>query len=183
MEHLREAISSPSRSNVPRSLDDEMLSSMKQQHTLELSALQSQIRTLETSLFNAEARGHAMQKELTALQDKWTQRSFSPASHQSRPSSRNDLRRSLKGSNASLSRSLVDQKLSPEARHKRKVSLSMLKARIESESVARVSSRPPSRALSPLHEPPEGRPVHRPQFLDESHVFWCHSCRGDLVVL
>jgi hypothetical protein len=25
--------------------------------------------------------------------------------------------------------------------------------------------------------------VHRPQFLDDSHVFWCHACSGDLVIL
>lgn len=174
-----------------------MISSLRQQHSLELSTLKSQIRTLETSLFEAEAREHAMQKQVTALENQliYPPRSFSPANH-SRPSSRADSHRMRPSPKPSalavpLSRSIFDQTLSPETRHKRKVSLSMLKARIESEAAAAAaaSSHSLSRGLSPVPEPrPQSRPAsrlhhHRPQFLDESHVFWCHSCRGDLVVL
>ncbi|KAK0466295.1 uncharacterized protein EV420DRAFT_1617576 [Desarmillaria tabescens] len=118
-------------------------------------------------------------------------RSFSPIP--SRPSSR--------GSAIDPAPSvfqLAPRGLSPETRHKRKVSLSMLKARIESESAAGLFH-PASRNLSPVpsesshgrdsqpSSPPPNHPHHhptpRPQFLDDSHVFWCHSCRGDLVIL
>lgn len=212
IERLREAISSPTKTDAPRSLDDEVFSSLKQQHALELSALQSQVRALETSLFDTEARAHSMQKQISALEDQVAhppRRPFSPGIP-SRPSSRGtaDMQRrpSLGSQRPSsnlappLSRSVFDQSLSPETRHKRKVSLSMLKARIESEAAAAaatVTSHPPSRALSPvLSLPTNGSgsqsisppPImvhhhHRPQFLDDSHVFWCHSCRGDLVIL
>lgn len=197
IQRLHEAVSSPS-TDAPQSLDDELIGSLRQQHALDLSAAQSQIRALENIIFDGEAKAHALQKQINALQDQVSQlqsarvvqRSFSPIP--SRPAS--DLGRSSFGSHRPsnpppLSRSVFDQNLSPETRHKRKVSLSMLKARIDSEVAA--TSRPPSRALSPVHSEPRSNPalppshhtIHRPQFLDESHVFWCHSCQGDLVIL
>ena len=227
---LREAVSSPlkSDSDAPRSLDAELLSSLRQQHALDLSAAQSQIRALENSVFDAEARAHALQKQVAALEDQLAhsrsrppsrlgQRSFSPS--QFRPSSRSgsqtDLRRSSFGSqrpNKSnlappLSRSIFDHNLSAETRHKRMVSLSMLKARIDSEVQVTTRSRASSRAssvqaLSPVpslpgqesgqlpdsprshtHSHGGTQAAHRPQFLDDSHVFWCHACTGDLVIL
>ena len=82
--------------------------------------------------------------------------------------------------------------LSVEARHKRRVSLGMLKARIDSEAAATTRNLSPVVKHSPL--PAVVEPAYSPsplsslsprhsQFLDESHVFWCHSCQGDLVVL
>ncbi|KAF5385243.1 hypothetical protein D9615_001137 [Tricholomella constricta] len=212
--HLREAVSSPTRADGPQSLDDELLSSLRQQHALDLSSAQSQIRALENSVFDANARAHALQKQVSALEDQLArpqpssrlgQRSFSPVPSALRPSSRNsDLRRSSIGSHPPpLARSIFDQNMSPETRHKRLISLSMLKARIDSEvdvTVSRPSSRASSvRGLSPvrsvagsLTSTPHihsrsnsraGHVGHRPQFLDDSHVFWCHSCTGDLVIL
>lgn len=212
IERLRETVSSPSANDAPRSLDAEMLSSLRQQHALDLSAAQSQIRALETSVFEAQAKSHTWQKQVSSLEDellqlrsvpRGTHRPFSPGIP-SRSSSRAhdhvDLRRasftSHRPNNAvpPLSRSFFEQNLDPETRHKRKVSLSMLKARIDSELA--VTPHPPSRALSPVPSLPTvrepisqplsptiGHSFHRPQFLDESHVFWCHSCRGDLVIL
>lgn len=216
LSHLRDAASaSASPKDTSRSLDDEMLSSLRQQHALDMSAAQSNIRTLETSVFEAEAKVHSLQKHVSTLEDQLqqtrsvsraAQRPFSPGIP-SRPSSRvldhGDLRRASFGSHRSagnlappLSRLAFDQGLTPETRHKRRVSLGMLKARIESEvAAAAVGSHPPSRAVTPapplstVREPiseefsPPIHSFHRPQFLDESHVFWCHSCRGDLVVL
>ena len=207
IERLREiAINSAPASGAPRSLDYEMLNSLQQQRDLDLSAAQSKNRALETAVFEAQAKAHSLQKQLHALQEQMAQtrpesragrRSFSPG-NPSRPSSRNvnhtDLRRASFGSRRPsnlvpppLARSVFDVGLSPDTRHKRQISLSMLKARIDSERA--VGSHPPSRALSPvaslatIAEPPSHRSFHRPQFLDESHVFWCHSCDGDLVVL
>ena len=192
-----EQLQNNSTSGKPRSLNDEFVDSLRQQHALDLSAAQSQIRALEDSVFSAEAKAHALQKQVVFLEDQLRHgpRSFSPVS---RPASRNetDLRRASFGSHrntnlapSSLARPIFDHELSPETVHKRKISLSMLKVRMESEMVPQ----PPSRALSPVQSAPGGsRPttptmeevIHRrPQFLDDSHVFWCSSCRGDLVIL
>lgn len=189
-------MSSPS-TDTPQSLDDddELIGSLRQQHALDLSAAQSQIRAMENIIFDGEAKAHALQKQINALQDQVSQlqsarvaqRSFSPMP--SRPASRSSFGSHRPSNPPPLSRSVFDQNLSPETRHKRKVSLSMLKARIDSEVEA--TSRPPSRALSPVHSesrsnaasPLSHHTIHRPQFLDESHVFWCHSCQGDLVIL
>ncbi|KAI9444939.1 hypothetical protein H4582DRAFT_866374 [Lactarius indigo] len=216
--HSASSSSSPS----SPSLDKEMMNALKQQHRLELSAAQSQIRALQSSVFEAEARAHSFQKQLSQSEDQLAQlrvasaqRPFSPTP--SRPSSRqrgrsDDLRRASLSSSQQQRRggpppspapSAFGVNLSPETRHKRKVSLGMLKARIDSEMAAAViPSVPASRATSPLHhhasaaadldnaspmDPHVANDAHslhkRSQFLDESHIFWCHSCRGELVVL
>ncbi|KAJ6520274.1 hypothetical protein C8R45DRAFT_1058402 [Mycena sanguinolenta] len=204
IERLREAVSSPAKED-PLSLDHELVSSLRQQHALDLSAAQSQIRALENTVFDAEAKSHALRKQVSALEDLLAQTRSAVAAHRalspsipstSRPASRAASVRTNLGA-PPLVRSVFDQNLTPETRHKRKVSLSMLKARIDSEVAAHAlaqNSRPPSRALSPVQSadgpdrptsPPSRAPApfHRPQFLDDSHVFWCHSCRGDLVIL
>lgn len=224
----------------PSSLDKEMMNALKQQHRLELSAAQSQIRALQSSVFEAEARAHSFQKQLSQSEDQLAQlraasthvgahRPFSPQAqlqqqHPSRPSSRqrnrsDELRRASlsqrRGSGgvpvpaaaaAAGGGSTFGANLSPETRHKRKVSLGMLKARIDSEIMAAavIPSVPASRGTSPLihhhvsaaadlhkasplldpHATNDAHSLHkRSQFLDESHIFWCHSCRGELVVL
>ncbi len=165
---------------APPSLDDEMLSSLRQTHALELSAAQSRIRSLESAIFDAEARAHELQKQVTILEDQ-RPAVFTPSPVPSRPSSR--------GAAAAIipprSR-VIEQNLSAETRHKRTVSLSMLKARIEREgggggANGRLS---PVMSVSSLHSHDVGEHHHaRPQFLDDSQVFWCASCRGDLVIL
>jgi len=185
-------------SDAPRSLDNEMLSSIRQQHAIEISAATSQIRALENTIFDKDSANHKLQKQLNSVEERLMQlqsssrRPLSPVSV--RPASRaleNDLRRSSFGSHrpnpAPLSRTIFDHNISLETVHKRKVSLSMLKARIDSE-VKTSHSQPPSRALSPVYSESGSRisgphHIHRPQFLDESHVFWCHSCHEDLVIL
>ena len=184
--------SSSTSAGGPSSLDEEMISTIRQQQTLELSAAQSRIRALETSLFDADARSHALQRQLNALELDQRRQSFS--STPPRPSSRgstSDLRKASfvphKPSNLAATPVLsLEEQLSPETRHKRKVSLSMLKARIQSEATASHL-----RALSPVlsvhsDESSSTHRHHQPvrsQFLDDSHIFWCSSCRGDLVIL
>lgn len=116
-------------SSAPRSLDDEMIGSLKQQHMLELSTLQATIRDLNTSLFDAEARTHALQKQNNTLAEQLSHR---PIPHRSsspipRPSSRTGTRERSGLAAPPLSRSVFDHNLSPAMRHKREVSLSMLK--------------------------------------------------------
>lgn len=210
IEHLR---TSSSDEAAPRSLDDEMISALRVQHAMDLSNANSQIRILETTVFEAQAKSHSLQKQINILEDQLAQqrstsratsRPFSPGVP-GRPSSRTlnpvDLRRGSfthKSSNLAppSPRTVFDVGLSPETRHKRQVSLGMLKARIDSEVAASASGYPSSRQLSPV---PQGNEVsgqepdspswhaqhihRRPQFMDESHIFWCHSCDGELVIL
>ena len=249
IDQLRAELSTAAASPSSPSLDKEMMNALKQQHRLELSAAQSQIRSLQTNIFEAEARAHSFQRQLSQSEDQLAQlRVLSSSSglaalppqplpsasqssllsphvatqlivdHPPRPSSRarnnsEDLRRTSltqqqrRGSGNSNSNiplgaahPAFGTNLSPETRHKRKVSLGMLKARIDSEMMATAAagSVPPSRVASPLHaaepadrgssmDPHTTNSVQgshkRAQFLDESHIFWCHSCRGELVVL
>ncbi|CCM03768.1 uncharacterized protein FIBRA_05915 [Fibroporia radiculosa] len=214
IENLRQTNSVPS-TPASQSLDEEMVSALKQQHALEISAAQSQIRSLETVVFEADARAHSLQKQVAALEDQVVHlRSSSRASARSpvprRPSVRpvdisDDLRRASFVSHrpshlaATPTTPSAFDGLSLEAQHKRRVSLSMLKARMDSEVAAStgLTPRTPSRLGSPaqrtatLPSVPEPlspvvlSPVHmrKPQFMDDAHIFWCHCCQGDLVIL
>ncbi|KAJ3721940.1 hypothetical protein C8R42DRAFT_668875 [Lentinula raphanica] len=142
-------------------------------------------------------------KQVAALEDQLAgyqtdpKRAFSPLAGAlpSRPSSR---AQSIAGSHptkpSALARSAIEHNLSPETRHKRKTSLTMLKARIESELAAASAHSQNARPLSPVQSESslgQGSNTgsiyphhkHRLQFMDDSHVFWCSSCRGDLVIL
>ena len=205
IEELRDLVISPA-SDAPRSLDDELLNSIRQQHAIEISAATSQVRALENTVFDKETMIHKLQKHVAGLEEQAAQlraaASASAAARRSplpsRPASRalleGDLRRaslsSPRAASAALprARALLEHNMSPATLHKRQVSLSMLRARIESEAQA------PSRALSPVQSDGHSRASsvagashahghHRPQFLDEAHVFWCHACQGDLVIL
>lgn len=175
-------------------LDAEVLAALRQQHALELSAAQSEIRTLESAVYDAERTALALQRQVGALQDELAHlRAARPAPRA------DDLRRASFGSVRSggparpLSPPSSFEGLSAETRHKRRVSLSMLKARIDSEAAAaRASPKLRASALPTVVEPPSapgtpraGSPQQqrKTQFLDDSHIFWCHSCRGDLVIL
>lgn len=189
---------------------------------MELSSATSQVRALEHTVFEKESAVHKLQTHVARLEEQLAQlRAGGAPSRLSglspRPASRalgsdaDDLRRASFGARRgspqpppALPRALFGgQNMSAETLHKRKVSLSMLKARIESEAPV-VAAAAVSRALSPVQS--EGAPSrghsrassavaghrphghghghgHRPQFLDESHVFWCHACQGDLVIL
>jgi hypothetical protein len=214
VERLRDTLSTMSSSMPSGSLNEEMLNAYQQQHELELSSAQSQIRALELRAYEADDKAHSLQRHASALEDELTQlraasqngsaTAYSPTS--ARPASRghgDDLRRTSMmtarrptGLSTGPPRSSLDYSLSPETRHKRRISLIMLKARMESERATAMASAPPSRMMSPaiphLHkhsstlpkliEPDTGL-SKRSHFLDESHIFWCHSCRGDLVIL
>ena len=175
-----------------------MLSSLRQQHALDLSAATAQVRALEHTIYDKERVNHTLQKQVNTLEEQLVQlrsnypgqRAFSPIPRPSSRATESDRRISI-GSRRSgpppLSRSVFDHAMSLETLHKRKVSLSMLKARIDSE-VKAMPSQSPSRALSPVHSDTDSHTItshlRRPQFLNETHdVFWCHSCNGDLVIL
>ncbi|KAF8583620.1 hypothetical protein K439DRAFT_1203510 [Ramaria rubella] len=213
-------------------LGDEVLSAVRQQHALDLSTAHSRIRALETEVFDAQAAAHSFQRRVAALEDELLQsrvhtRTRTPPPRSSSFGLADSRRHSVSSTRphtpSSLSRvstpmhprPVYEDNLSAETRHKRKISLGMLKARIESERAAaehaqgltlsRVASpsplarvviaeaeedgaRTPRTTGSEVHSTSHshsgtGTGKRAGQFLDETHVFWCHSCRGDLVVL
>ncbi|KAI0692962.1 hypothetical protein BC835DRAFT_1276803 [Cytidiella melzeri] len=222
----------PTAAGAANALGDEILSAMRQQHELELSEAQSEIRSLETAVYEAESHALAMQRQVAALETQLS-RPNSRTSHQQRPSipparfssnrinttivdnhyhrhPSDDLRRasfsSVRNANAnhhvhptrSTSPPSAFEGLSAETRHKRRVSLGMLKARIDSEAAAAAAAAQSWRTSSPVQKhhpglptvvelPPPSSTAFSPKrttvYLDDSHVFWCHSCKGDLVIL
>lgn len=174
------ASASQSNSNPTRSLDEELLSSLRQQRAFELSAATSQIRALENIIFDKDSTIHDLQKLVNELEGSSvkTNPPSVPKPPDDNGASFSPFHIPVPSLPTPLARTVFDQTLTPETFHKRKVSLNMLKARMESE--ARASAISPTHSHRIISRPSS---VVNPQFLDESHVFWCHSCSGDLVIL
>ncbi|KAF8516098.1 hypothetical protein JB92DRAFT_3095731 [Gautieria morchelliformis] len=184
-----------------------------QQHALHLSIAHSRIRALETEVFEAQAATHTFQRRVTALEAELVQlntshtgrfRPFDPSfpAEDSRRHSLSSTRPHTPSSLRSLivPRAVYDENLSAATRHKRKIhGLSSMAIAEADESLEMhrgertprkgSDARSPS-VLSEANSQPQsnlelvgGKGKRPAQFLDESHVFWCHSCRGDLVVL
>ncbi|KAG8930298.1 hypothetical protein FRC01_002964 [Tulasnella sp. 417] len=215
---LEEANLRASRLNSPvapsgTNLNEEIMEAQAQQHALELSTAQSQIRALETSLFQEQAKTHSLQRRITTLEGelqttKMQTANASPHKPASpRTSSLNNLRRvssptpGARNSGELQRRSVpstyrpvtqipvLDDSLSPDVRHKRKISLGMLKARIDSEMALKVplaltpstAGTPRLGTLSELNESsphPTKKAAQLPQFGDETHVFCSATLRG-----
>lgn len=205
---LRQAGPSP-QSPLPssQSLDDEVKGALTQQLELDLSDAQSTIRSLESSLYDAEANYLSLQKHVATVEDELTHlRSAVKAQRPSyanrmSPSARrsDDLRRTSFASQRSNDTprlppsALIDETLPPATRHQRHISLAMLQARMYSEAEAATinaaaSKTSKSSATGHGHSAASSMDssvlsLRWPQFLDESHVFWCATCKGDLIVL
>ncbi|KIM33049.1 hypothetical protein M408DRAFT_20362 [Serendipita vermifera MAFF 305830] len=219
LEQLRSE-ANPTSAKTPRglhqrsgSLDKEMFES---DGTFELSAARSKIRTLETTVFQEQAKAHNLRKHVSSLEEELHRLRRTSRSRHETPSIHSPAtsHADLPVSNA------LDSALPLDVQHKRKISLSMLRARIDGEAALShshgklgASPRPgvPRKLSSTLgtmeeepseHDMDERAPLRndpgpsgstsvlikrperpRPQFLDDSHVFWCSCCRGDLVVL
>jgi chromosome segregation ATPase len=189
LQQLQHHLDSLSTNGSLGSLNEEMRADYEQQHELEQSTAQSRIRALESAAFEHEANAHALQKRIAAQEDELARlRATSPV--RSRPSSRNaDLRRQtlgnrrVSGLGAAASpppqpRRSLDYSMSPEMKAKRQEALRHLQARMEREKTSASARSPSSPSFADGSVPPI-----RPHFLDEMHIFWCHSCRDDLVIL
>ncbi|KIJ24400.1 hypothetical protein M422DRAFT_274842 [Sphaerobolus stellatus SS14] len=160
----------------------------------------SRIRELETKVFDAQAETYVFQRRITQLEDKLLQLRASKSALATPSSERQSFNSVRPHTKVLASRPVYEDNLSAETRHKRRVSLSMLKARIESErAVMAATLRSPALSQIPIEEGEEGAStpksehslVHlhdgfvrrQPDVFDDMHVFWCHLCKGDLVVL
>lgn len=175
LERLRDSLISPSQANAPNSFGNEVLESARQ---LDLSAAHQRIRSLEDAVYASDARAHNLQRHVAMLEQQLAGRTAVVQRAISPPTGRASFG-SSRGPAPALSVSPLDEGLSEETRHKRHVSLSMLKARMDSERAA-AAVHGGSRPGTPLQA---ARRAHRPQFLDENHIFWCSACKGDLVIL
>ncbi|OCB85561.1 hypothetical protein A7U60_g7208 [Sanghuangporus baumii] len=198
----------PSTSPLPssKSLDDEVKGAITQQLELEVSNTKSTIRSLESSLYDAEAKYLSLQKHVASMEDELAhlrtlakrQRSVHAPRSSASVRHSDELRRSSFASQRSnnLSRlppsAIIDEGLPPATRHRRHISLAMLQARMYSEAeaasshAATKSSKTAASGPGHSHTPSVDSSVlslRWPQFLDESHVFWCATCKGDLIVL
>src|SRR6266540_3198863 len=118
---------------------------MRQQHSLDLSAATSQIRALENTIFDKDTEIHVLQKRINDLEDQMNQQRSSiwyPPHPTSRASNRNEHSWVTSSPQLNLpsplARTVFDQAITPETLHKRKVSLTMLKARLDSEARATI---------------------------------------------
>jgi chromosome segregation ATPase len=121
-------------------LDQEFLDSLHTQHALDLSTARSQIRSLETSLYTTEQRAITSERSITDLQSQLSILQHTLSQAQARESlsvATPSMSRRSSGNNEPqkefepLSKRAVDADLPPASRHARRVSLSMLKARMD----------------------------------------------------
>ena len=189
--------------NASQEAESDSLASLKSAHALELSQHAEKIRSLETSLHGAESRVHQLSRQLTDLQSQ-------PYANSPGESSSRGLFFSDDGVGAEGRSPLgrgprptgVDALLPAHVRHKRQVSLSALKARMEPRrsysqtsgpagSLANVpegndevgrggSASSTSGAATPEIKKGFGAGHRRMQFGDEI-VFCCPACEGDLI--
>ncbi|KAF8604026.1 hypothetical protein BDV93DRAFT_472434 [Ceratobasidium sp. AG-I] len=175
---------------------------------LELSTMRSRIRALEAEAFEAQSREHALQRQLAKLHEEAEQFGISvpgkrrgqlgTSSHRTsgeQENTRSGVGSAHAGTPSSTTPanrlSVLDASLTPETRHKRAVSLNMLRARIISEMASGASGVSPNIRLASVGEEqssvrhsfdgPSNNLVNGAD--DEAHVFWCSACEGELVVL
>lgn len=165
------------------SLNDEVQSAVKQEHEFELSAAQSKIRSLETSVFGAEAQARALQKQVAAMEDEIARLR---AERQSMNHARRSFssQRTMEGDRMPPS-DLIDRNLPPATQQQRQIALTMLQQRMygEAESVVLAKASDATNGLS-FATSVDSAALRWPQFLDDSHVFWCATCKSpDLIVL
>ena len=177
---------------------------MSAAHSLEISQHAERVRTLEKYLHTSTSRVHSLSRQLTELQTAYAaavkdndQNGFSPRASSSRGLFLSPDEDSIKSPPLPPSRPIgVDALLPASVRHKRQVSLSALKARMQ-PSYARPPHSPTKiesvvEGEEPKDESRKGstpslralglRGAVRKQFGDEI-VFCCPACEGDLVTL
>lgn len=193
----------PEADTTSSSLDNEVQSAMKHEHELALSNAQSRIRSLETSVFDAENQNRTLQKKIAELESELSQLRTNAISHTppfpprgaSGRHSDEHGRRSFTSQRSNdfvhlPPSALIDRNLPAATRHQRHLSLAMLQARMYSEAESVVMSKMQQAAdkqqvnATSIATTVDSAALHWPQFLDESHVFWCSTCKSpDLIVL
>lgn len=179
---------------------EEAIDDLQSSHAIEVGQRDSRIRQLEQELHAETSRAHSMAKNITDIQAEFASLR-SQADNISLPSpsiSRRPLNSprtssfTPTGPSIAVPAASIDASLPPSMRHKRHVSLAMLKARMSGPppSLTRESS---TAIMSVVSEDDgeEERAEHQvahvngrfaSQISDEA-VFWCPQCVGGLITL
>jgi hypothetical protein len=138
------------------------------QHALEISNYGSKLRSIESALHAESSRSHSLSKQITDLQAELMEAKRQQQQRDLHPSTSLSYR-------LAPTTTMIDEKLPPSVRQKRRTALALLKARLSAAS----SSAPGTPSNEADHRPDHS---FRSQ-LSEDAVFWCPCCDGDLISL
>ena len=179
---------------------DEAMAAMQSQHVMEISERDSAVRRAEDDVHQQTKKVHGMSKQIGDLEQELASLRAQLAtagelsSNPGNATPRSDGQRSatfavpIPAQIAPPSAS-IDASLPPSMRHKRQVSLAMLKARMSGPpvSLGGRSRIAPSDTVAEEEEEAEGHWAHLgPTFesqISDDAVFWCSECHGDLITL
>jgi septal ring factor EnvC (AmiA/AmiB activator) len=181
---------------------EEAISDLKSQHALEVSERDSEARKLADELHEQFTQSHRLAKQVADLESELTalrggirvprEKSNVAAMSPRRPTALQSPRGASYTHTPSPivpSSASIDSTLPPSVRHKRQVSLAMLKARMSGPPPSLSREHGDDRSMHALVE--EGQAddadLHYPktfrsQVSDEA-IFWCPECHGDLITL
>ena len=169
------------------------IEALRSQHGIEISERDSRLRRMQEEAHDEANRIHRMSKQMSDLENELTAlRSQSASRAVSVAPGTTPLVNNVRSRPASLvvggpqvvvpPTASIDASLPPSMRHKRQVSLAMLKARM--------SGPPPllSRNASKINmsgviaENDEAAEVHLPDSLSDDAVFWCSACSTQTLI-
>ncbi|WVO18222.1 hypothetical protein L204_105929 [Cryptococcus depauperatus] len=172
------------------SVGSDELNAIKSAHSLEVSQLMERIRTLEAELYNTQKEVHTLSREVTYHTiSGGVKRHFASPPETSPTTSPASLGLGSPSSTSNKRLNPVDSLLPASVRHKRQVSLTALKARMQSSIITASPLRNPTgdnldggkqRQRSSMDVVREIGT--RKQFGDEI-MFCCPACYGDLIIL
>lgn len=174
-ESLKARLEGSAKDEKNSNIDQDYVDSILQQHQIDLSTARSQIRSLESRIFEEESKSHEMltriehlQDELRgaeeALKERKNSTAFSPSpvtsttttstNHRSIPvRSVQDSSSSMRPATDTLFSKMIDQsKLSDQTKHNRIESLNLLRTRMENE-LGLLSLTPSSTHIDPTSHP------------------------------
>jgi hypothetical protein len=206
---LKEKLRAAEQAIEARSADtskDDAIAAMQSQHAIDLSERDSAFRRAEDEAYQQTSRVHEMSKqigdleqELASLRSQLVSREDTvgePSASAGNATPRSDGQRSATFAipvpvQVAPPSASIDASLPPSMRHKRQVSLAMLKARMNGPPVSLggrgLTSRVASSDAIAEEDETEGHRVHlgstfESQISDDA-VFWCPECHGDLITL
>jgi hypothetical protein len=168
------------------------IEALRSQHGIELSERDSRIRRMQEEAHNEANRIHRMSKqmsdlenELATLRSQTASRSIPVAPGSTPLVNVNSRPSSLAVPGPSLvipPTASIDASLPPSMRHKRQISLAMLKARMSGPppSLSRNTSR--TNMSGVIAQDDEAVEAHLPDSLSDDAVFWCSACSSQTLI-
>lgn len=173
---------------------DDAIAAMQSQHVIDVSERDSAIRRAQDEAHQQTSKNHEMSKriedmeqELASLRTQLSTTGHTPT-NTGNATPRSDGQRSATfavpiSTQVAPPSASIDASLPPSMRHKRQVSLAMLKARMSGPPIS-LGGRSPDAITEEEEEEHMAR--HGPTFasqISDDAVFWCPECEGDLITL